>query len=315
MTEPIPTPATRREPRLQFFILLSIAAALVTLALKGTAYALTSSVGLLSDALESGINLFAALAAYFSLRYAARPVDRTHTYGHEKIEFFSSGLEGGLIVVAALAIVVAAIDRLIAPVPLGPLGVGTLISAVAALVNLAVARLLLREGRRHRSIVLEADGQHLMTDVWTSVAVLVGIILVMLTKQEWLDPVAALVMAANITWTGLTLLRRSFNGLMDHALTDAEQASIRAAMTAALEPGTTFHALRTRRSGARRFADCHLLVPGDWTVKRGHDLGERLEAAVRAALPGLELTLHIEPIEAQASWQDSELLGVEEPRR
>ena len=152
----------------------------------------------MSDALESGINLFAALAAYFSLRYAARPVDRSHTYGHEKIEFFSSGLEGGLIVVAALGIIKTAIGRLFAPVPLESLGVGTVISAVAAGVNLIVARLLLREGRRHRSIILEADGQHLMTDVWTSVAVLIGIVLVILTKQEWLDPVAALVMAANI---------------------------------------------------------------------------------------------------------------------
>jgi cation diffusion facilitator family transporter len=313
MIGPVPPPTAAHDPRLRLFILLSVAAALVTLGLKTGAYLLTSSVGLLSDALESGINLLAALAAYFSLRYAARPVDRTHTYGHEKIEFFSSGLEGGLIVVAALGIIWAAVGRLIAPVPLEKLGLGTLISAAAALVNLVVARLLLREGRRHRSIVLEADGHHLMTDVWTSVAVLIGVVLVMLTKRVWLDPVAALVMAANIIWTGSVLIRRSFNGLMDHALTDEEQAAIRAAIAGALEADTTFHALRTRQSGARRFADCHLLVPGDWSVKRGHDLGERLEAAVRAALPGLELTLHIEPIEAQASWTDSELLGVEEP--
>jgi len=312
MTERVPLPVKAREPRLRFFILLSIAAALVTLGLKSAAYLLTSSVGLLSDALESGINLLAALTAYFSLRYSARPVDRTHTYGHEKIEFFSSGLEGGLIVIAAVAIIKTAIDRLITPVPLENLGIGTLFSTAAAFINLIVARLLLREGRKHHSIVLEADGHHLMTDVWTSVAVLIGIVLVMRTKAVWLDPLAALIMAANIIWTGFNLLRRSFNGLMDHALPDDEQAKIRVAIHSALEAGTTFHALRTRRSGPRRFADCHLLVPGDWTVKRGHDLGEQIETAVRDALPGLELTVHIEPIEAQASWQDSELLGLEE---
>src|SRR5262249_18892058 len=203
-------------------------AAIVRLGLKSAACFLTGSVGLLSDALESGINLLAALTALFSLWYAARPVDRTHTYGHEKIEFFSSGLEGGLIVVAALGIIRAAIGRLIDPVPLEKLGLGTLISGIAALVNLVVARLLLREGRRHRSIVLEADGQHLMTDVWTSVAVLIGISLVMMfPRATWLDPVTALIMAANIIWTGYGLLRRSFNGLMDHALTDEEQTKIR----------------------------------------------------------------------------------------
>jgi len=315
MTDHPPLLAAARAPRLRFFILLSVAAAVVTLGLKTGAYLLTSSVGLLSDAAESGINLLAALAAYFSLRYAARPADRSHTYGHEKIEFFSSGLEGGLIVVAALAIIKTAIGRLFDPVPLEKLGIGTLISSAAAMVNLVVARLLLREGRRHHSIVLEADGHHLMTDVWTSVAVLVGIVLVILTGRVWLDPVAAVLMAANIIWTGSVLIRRSIHGLMDHALSEEEQAAIRGAITASLEPGTTFHALRTRRSGARRFADCHLLVPGDWTVKRGHDLGERLEAAVRDALPGLELTLHIEPIEAQASWTDSELLEVEEQQK
>ncbi len=295
-------------------ILLSIAAALATLALKGIAWQLTGSIGLLSDALESGINLFAALAAYFSLWYAARPVDLSHTYGHEKIEFFSSGLEGGLIVVAALAIVGTAVHRLFNPVRLEEIGTGTLISAVATVINLAVALVLLRVGRKHQSIVLEADGQHLMTDVWTSAAVIAGVGLVAATKRTWLDPVAALLMAANILWTGFSLLRRSFNGLMDAALPDEEVALLRTAISGRLETATTFHALRTRRSGSRRFADCHLLVPGDWSVKRAHDLGERIEAAVRQAIPGLELTLHIEPIDAAVSWEDSELLKIEPPR-
>ncbi|MFL5340510.1 MAG: cation diffusion facilitator family transporter [Gemmataceae bacterium] len=292
-------------------ILLSILAALLTLGLKTAAWALTGSVGLLSDALESGINLLAACAALFSLWYSSRPVDASHTYGHEKIEFFSSGLEGGLIVVAALGITAGAIDRLVHPVRLESLGAGTLLAAAAAVINLAVAIVLLRAGRKHHSIVLEADGQHLMTDVWTSVAVVVGVGLVKATGQQWLDPIAALIMAANILWTGFGLLRKSFNGLMDHALPEDELVKLRAAITSRLEPHTTFHALRTRRSGPRRFADCHLLVPGDWPVQQAHDLGERIEAAVRAALPGLELTLHIEPIDAAVSWEDSALLNIE----
>jgi len=295
-------------------ILLSIAAAIVTLGLKSGAWYLTGSVGLLSDALESGINLVAALVAYFSLWYAARPVDLSHTYGHEKIEFFSSGLEGGLIVVAAVAIVRTAIDRIINPIQLEALGLGTLISALAALINLVVAQILLRVGRRHHSIVLEADGQHLMTDVWTSAAVIAGVALVALTHRQWFDPLAALLMSANILWTGFGLIRRSFNGLMDRALPEDEVAKIRDVIASRLEAATTFHALRTRRSGARRFADCHLLVPGDWNVRRAHDLAERIEAAVREALPGLELTLHIEPIDAAVSWKDSDLLKIEPPR-
>ena len=292
-------------------IILSIAAALFTLGLKFTAWFLTSSVGLLSDAMESCVNLLAAVTAYFSLWYAARPVDRTHTYGHEKIEFFSSGLEGALIMVAAAGIIYAAGLRLIAPVELESLGLGTLVCAVAAAINFGVALVLLRVGKRHDSIVLEADGQHLMTDVLTSVGVIFGLGIVLLTEKQWPDAVVAILVAFNILWTGFTLVRRSLNGLMDHALTDEEQAQLRAIITEQCEPGTTFHALRTRRGGSRRFGDCHLLVPGTWTVKRGHDLAERIEQAIRDKMSGLELTLHIEPIELQTSWQDSELLRLE----
>jgi cation diffusion facilitator family transporter len=309
---------------LRFPLILSILAAVATLGLKASAWFFTGSVGLLSDALESGINLVAAVVANFALWYSTRPADREHTYGHEKIAFFSSGLEGGLIIVAALGIISTAVQRLFQPAPLEKLGLGLALTGVATIINLIVARILLRTGRQHASIILEADGQHLMTDVWTSAAVVAGIAVVGITRHYWLDPVIALFVAANIIWTGFQLVRRSFHGLMDVAMPEKELARMRTAISSQLEPGTTFHALRTRQSGSKLFADCHLLVPGGWSVQQGHDLGDRIERAVRAAFPGLELTLHIEPIEARASWEDSELLGIErgqspgqtsEPRR
>ncbi len=303
------------EPRLKYPILLSILAALLTIGLKAAAYLLTHSVGLLSDAVESGVNLVAALTAYLSLRYAAKPVDASHTYGHEKIEFFSSGLEGVLILVAALAIAWYSVRRLVTPEPLEPLGAGLAISLLASFINGGVAWVLLRAGRRHGSIVLEADGRHLLTDVWTSVGVLVGLGLVWATGRHWLDPVIALVVAANILWTGVDLVRRSFNGLMDHALPAAEQARARAAIEAHLGPHMAYHALRTRQAGSRRFVDFHLLVPGRSTVQEAHALTGRIEAALREALPGLEVTVHIEPIEERAAWEDSALLPLEQAAR
>jgi cation diffusion facilitator family transporter len=303
------------DPRLKYPILLSILAALLTIGLKAAAYLLTHSVGLLSDAVESGVNLVAALTAYLSLRYAAKPVDAEHTYGHEKIEFFSSGLEGVLILVAALAIAWYSLRRLLTPEPLEPLGAGLAISLVASLINGGVAWVLLRAGRRHHSIVLEADGRHLLTDVWTSAGVLTGLGLVWATGLDWLDPVIALLVAANILWTGADLVRRSFNGLMDHALPAAEQARARAAIEAHLGPHMAYHALRTRQAGARRFVDFHLLVPGRSTVEEAHALTGRIEAALREALPGLEVTVHIEPIEERAAWEDSALLPLEREAR
>jgi cation diffusion facilitator family transporter len=296
-------------------IVLSIAAALVTGGLKATAYLLTGSVGLLSDAVESGVNLTAALIAWFSLWYAAQPVDDSHTYGHEKIEYFSSGLEGMLILSAACAIAWVAIARLLAPEPLEDLGLGMMLSLVASGVNLVVGLLLLRVGKTTESIILEADGQHLLTDVWSSVAVLLGLCLVWMTGIKEVDPIIAILFAGLLCNAALRLVWRSFDGLMDHALPVEEQAKVRAAIAAHLEPGTTFHALRTRQSGAHRFADFHLLVPGRLTVQEAHDLTERIEAAVRAALPGIEVTVHIEPIEEQAAWQDSPLLPIEQARR
>jgi cation diffusion facilitator family transporter len=294
-------------------VMLSILAALVTLGMKMSAYWLTDSVSLLSDAAESLVNLVAALTAFACLWYATQPVDTTHTYGHEKIEFFSSGLEGMLILVAAGAIAWYAVQRLVSLKPLENLDVGTLLSFVASLINFAVARLLIRTGRQTNSIILEADGQHLMTDVWTSFGVLIGLALVYFTGQVWIDPLVALFVAANIVWTALDLLRRSFNGLMDHALPLDEQQKVRDAIHALLKPGLHFHALRTRQAGTRKFVDFHLLVPGHWTVEEAHTLGEQIEQAVRDALPGAEVQVHFEPVESEAAWKDSELLELEKP--
>lgn len=303
------------EAHLKYPILLSIGAAVFTLALKSAAYVLTNSVGLLSDAVESLVNVVAAVTAYLSLHYAARPVDESHTYGHEKIEFFSSGLEGVLIVVAAGAIAWYAVQRLIAPELLQPLGLGLAISLIASLLNGITAAILLRAGRKHGSIVLEADGRHLLTDVWTSAAVLLGLSLVWLTGIPMLDPLIALVVAANILWTGFDLIRRSFDGLMDRALPVLEQAAVRSAIERHLGPNMDYHALRTRRAGRRRFVDFHLLVPGRLTVQEAHTLTGWIEESVRSALPELEVTVHIEPIEDRSSWRDSALLPLEEARR
>ena len=303
------------KPQLRYPIYLSIAAAVVTLALKGVSYYLTNSVGLLSDAAESLVNLVAALAAYFALRYAAQPVDREHPYGHEKVEFFSSGLEGGLILLAALMIAWYAVRRMLTPEPLEPLGPGLLISLLAAAINGAVALVLLKAGRKHQSIVLEADGRHLMTDVWTSAAVLLGLGLVMLTRLDWLDPVLALLVAANILWTASGLIWRSFQGLLDHALPQTELAALRAAVDANLGPNAAYHAVRTRQAGAVRFVEFHLLVPGSTTVRQAHDRARRIEDAIKAALGGAEITIHIEPIEERASWEDSALVPLEQAER
>jgi cation diffusion facilitator family transporter len=297
--------------QLRGLIWFSIAAALITLAMKSTAYFLTGSVGLLSDALESCINLVAAITAFLSLSYAARPVDATHTYGHEKIEYFSSGLEGVLILVAGGGIIWAAVRRLIVREPLEAIGLGAGIALAASVVNFVVARMLLRAGRTHQSIILEADGQHLMSDVWTSVGVVSGLCVVWLTGWEILDPIIAIAVALNISWTGIGLIRRSFNGLMDHALPAAEQEAYRQAVLLQLPAGTNFHALRTRQAGARRFADFHLLVPGHLNVQEAHDLAEKIETALRALFPTLEVTIHIEPIEAKEAWSDNVLAGIE----
>ncbi|WP_020468752.1 cation diffusion facilitator family transporter [Zavarzinella formosa] len=300
---------------LKSWLLLSVLAALLTIGLKSAAYLLTGSVGLLSDALESLINLIAAITAYLSMIYSARPADANHTYGHEKIEFFSAGLEGALVIVAGLGMIVLAIRRLFHDAPLEELAIGGGLSLLASLINGVVGVLLIRVGRRHNSIVLEADGKHLMTDVWTSVGVVGGLALVWLTRIQWLDSAVAILIGGNIVFIGFALVRRSFDGLMDHAIEPAEQEAIRALIRENTPPGTDFHALRTRQAGARQFVDFHLLVPGNFTVREAHDLGMKVEAALTAKWPSLATTVHLEPIEDEASFQDNALRGIEPPGR
>jgi cation diffusion facilitator family transporter len=296
-------------------MVLALISAVFTIALKVAAYALTGSVGLLSDAAESGVNVMAAVTGLVSLWYSALPVDTTHTYGHEKIEFFASGLEGLLILLAAIGIASYAVQRLLVPQELESLNLGMILASVAGLIYLIAGQILLRVGRARQSIVLEGHGRHWMSDVWTTVAVLVGLALVRITGIRSLDPLFGLGMAAFIVWTGFELIRRSFNGLMDHALPEGEQTLVRAAIKEQLEPGMDFHALRTRMAGAHRFADCHLLVPGNLSVESAHAVAERIENAVRTTLPGMEVTVHIEPIEEKAAWTDSALVPLEIAKR
>jgi cation diffusion facilitator family transporter len=289
------------------FAWLSIAAALVTIVLKGLAYLLTGSVGLLSDAIESLVNLVGGVMALAMLTVAARPADEDHAYGHSKAEYFSSGVEGALILLAAASIAYAGVHRLLVPKPLQEIGLGLAVSALASGVNLAVALLLLRVGRRRNSITLEANAQHLLTDVWTSVGVVLGVGAVALTGWQPLDPIVAMVVAANIVWTGLMIVRRSTLGLMDTALSAEDLASVRKVLQSYQQDGVQFHALRTRRSGARKFMSVHVLVPGHWTVQRGHELLERIEGDIRRSLPGASVLTHLEPLDDPASFADEHL--------
>ena len=292
------------QPNLTRYARLSVVAAVLTIVLKTVAWRITGSVGLLSDAAESGVNLIGALMALAMLTIAARPADEDHSYGHGKAEYFSSGLEGGLILIAALAIAAAAVPRLIHPQPLAQVGVGLVVSVGASFINLGVALVILRAGRRHHSITLEANAHHLLTDVWTSVGVIVGVSAVALTGWNWLDPVVALIVAANIVFTGVKIVRRSVLGLMDTALSPENQQAIRAVLDRHTQERVQFHALRTRQSGSRRFIEVHVLVPGDWTVQRGHDLLEEIEDDLRRAVPHSTILTHLESIDDPASWKD-----------
>ena len=294
-------------PGLARFAWLSIATAIVTIALKLAAWRLTGSVGLLSDALESFVNLAAAVMALVMITVAARPPDDRHAFGYDKAEYFASGAEGALIVLAAAAIAWTAVGRLLEPRPLERVGPGLAISVLASAVNFAVSRVLVSVGRRRHSIALEADGHHLMTDVWTSAGVLVGIGLVALTGWLPLDPLVALAVAVQIVWTGAKLVRRSWKGLLDAALPPAELAALRAVLERHAADQIRFHAVRTRQAGARRFVSMHVLVPGAWTVSRGHDLLDRIEDEVRHAIPNANVSTHLEAIEDPASFQDQEL--------
>jgi cation diffusion facilitator family transporter len=294
--------------KLNAYAWLSIAAALATIGLKGGAYLITGSVGLLSDALESGVNLVAAVVALRALDVARRPADGDHAYGHTKAEYFSSGFEGALVLAAALVIAVTAVQRILDPVAIEHVGTGLAVSLVASVINFFVAGILFRAAREYESIALEADAQHLMTDVWTSVGVLGGVGLAGLTGWTLLDPVVALLVALNITRVGGSLLRRSMLGLLDTALPEDTLNAIHRVLERHEDSGAVhFHALRTRRSGARRFMSVHVLVPGDWSVQRGHDLLERIEAELRAAVPRLTVFTHLEPIEDPVAWDDVHL--------
>lgn len=286
---------------------LSIGAALLTMGIKASGYLVTRSVGLLSDALESGVNLAAAFTALAALRIGSQPPDEEHAYGHQKVEYLSSGAEGGLISLAAIAIIITAVQRLLDPQTVQRLGIGLALSSAASVVNLIVATILIRVGKRERSIALEADGQHLMSDVWTSAGVLAGVSLVWVTGWQILDPIVALLVGALLGRTGFLLLRRSAYGLIDTALPEEELQTIQSILNRYEAMGVHHHALRTRQAGSRSFISFHIQVPGRWSVQKGHDLLEGIEADLRRALPSATIFTHIEPIEDPRSFRDEQL--------
>jgi cation diffusion facilitator family transporter len=295
---------TERPPT--FYAWLSVATSVVVITLKFAAYFLTGSVGLLSDAVESVVNIVAALIALAVLTYSAAKPDREHNFGHEKAEYFSSGIEGALIFVAAGAIIWTAVPRLMNPQPLEQVSVGLALAVVASLANAACAWVMLRAARAHRSITLEADARHLLTDVWTTVGVVVGVVLVQLTGWLRLDPLIAIAVALQIVWTGWHLMTRSFEGLMDRAIPEQDRAVITGVLDTLRHEGGDYHALRTRVAGSKSFVNVHILVPGRMSVQAGHDLCERFEQEITAKLPHIEVLTHLEPLEDPKSWDDPE---------
>lgn len=286
---------------------LSIVTAILIIFLKVAAYRLTGSIGFLSDALESTANILSAIITLIALVIAARPPDREHTFGHTKVEYFSSGVEGILIMMAAIMIAVQAIQRLLNPQPLEQVGIGILVSAIAAAVNFGVAYILLRAGRQHRSAALTADAHHLITDVWTSIGVIIAVGLVGLTGWLWLDPVIALIVAAQIVFMAIRLIRVAVDGLMDASLPPEEIAQIDEILDRYRSDDLTFHALRTREAGSQRFVSFHVQVPGFWSVQEGHQLLEDIEHDIRQALSPVSVFTHLEPVEDPVSWADAEL--------
>ena len=291
----------------RFYAFLSIAAAILTIALKLGAYLLTNSIGFLSDAMESGVNLVAALFAVWALTYAAKPPDEEHVFGHSKAEYFSSGFEGALILVAAISIAIAAIPRLIHPEPLEQVSIGLLLSIIASAINGGVALILLKAGKRLHSITLRADAHHLLTDVWTSVGVILGLLLVSVTGWLILDPLIAILVAINIVWTGAKLIQESSSALLDASIPLTERQMIDELLSAYDRQQVQFHAIRTRMAGMRKFVSFHVLVPGAWTVQQGHDLCEEIESKICQSLPSINVFIHLEPLEDPKSWTDQEL--------
>lgn len=286
------------------FAWLSIGAAVVTIVLKMSAYLITSSVGLLSDAMESTVNLAAAIVALIVLRIVLKPESDEFSYGFSKAEYFSTGFEGGMILLAAVGIIISAIPRLIDPVPLEQVGLGLAISVIASLINLGVALVLMRAGKKYGSITLQADSRHLMTDVWTTGGVLVGIALVGITGYQRLDPIIALLVAANIVFTGYKMLVHAGKGLLDTSLPPEEIKEVKSILEAYQAQGVGYHALRSRQAAARKFLVIHLLVPGSWTVKQGHELAEQIEIQITKAIPQVSMTTHIEPSEDPLAQTD-----------
>ncbi len=301
------TNTTEKQIPLTRYAWLSIAAAIVTITMKASAYLLTGSVGLLSDALESMVNLAAAVVALIVLGMIIRPANDEFTFGYSKAEYFSSGFEGGMILLAAAAIIFTAVRRLFNPVPLEQLGLGLAISVGASLINLSVSLVLMRAARRYNSITLEADAKHLMTDVWTTAGVLVGIALVWITGWLWLDPIIAIAVAVNIIFTGYRLLVRSGRGLLDVAIPQEELSSVKSILDSYKEEGMSYHALRSRQAAARKFMVVHLLVPGNWSVRKSHSMAEQLENRVVQTIPNTNIVTHIEPIEDPISMKDASI--------
>jgi cation diffusion facilitator family transporter len=295
---------TLRSPT--FYAWLSVATSLLTIGLKFFAWHSTGSVGMLSDAVEALVNIAAALIALGVLTYSATKPDREHNFGHEKAEYFSSGIEGSLIFVAAAAIIWTAIPRFFAPQPLEQVGLGMALSILASLANAACAWVMLRAAREHRSITLEADARHLLTDVWTTAGVLAGVLLVQATGWLRLDPIVAIAVAVQILFTGWKLIGRSFQGLMDRAIPDADRAVVVEVLETLRRQGGDYHALRTRVAGAKSFVDVHVLVPGRMSVQEAHDLAEGLENEIHTRLPHVEVLTHLEPLEDPKSWDDPE---------
>lgn len=290
---------------------LSIGASILTMALKFGAFFLTDSVGLFSDAVESVVNLTAGVIALLAIILAYQPADHSHAYGHGKVEYFSSGAEGLLICLAALGISYASVQRFLSPHPIESLGTGILVATVAGAVNFGVARIMLQAAREYDSIVLEADAKHLLTDVWTSAGLVAALAVMLFAPPSWqiLDPILGLLMSVNILWTGIGLMRRSVAGLMDEGLPVEEISQITGAITRIGGAQTEFHALRSRKSGSARFVDFHLLVPGAMTVQESHDLCCEIEEDIRVALPGTQITIHVEPSEDYASFDGGQLGG------
>ncbi|MFD5869028.1 cation diffusion facilitator family transporter [Corynebacterium sp. NPDC060344] len=291
------------------FAWLSVAAAIITIVMKVAGYLITGSVGLLSDAAESLVNLVAAVVALVVLKVIAKPADSDHEFGHSKAEYFSAGLEGAMILVASGFIIAASIGRMLDPQPIEKVGVGLLLAVGASVVNLVVALILLKAGRDHKSITLTADGKHLMTDVWTSGGVVLGVLLVWLTQWWWLDPVIALLVALNILFTGYKLLMEAGGGLMDKAMDAPDRADVDRILESHRDPARNIdvHEVRTRVSGRQEFIEFHLLVPGKWSVEHGHDILHAMEDDLRDRFPGVHIASHLEPIEDERAYDDVDL--------